>query len=96
MRDPLQTYIRRCLVADDALREEEHAQNDTHGKNDGHNYRQAIEVLLHDARGELELYSELAIISETPVPLPNAPERESSAPRQKQPKRQTEESGTDP
>ena len=51
MRDPLQTYIRRCLVADDALREEEHAQNDTHSKNDGHNYRQAIEVLLHDARG---------------------------------------------
>ena len=51
MRDPLQTYIRRCLVADDALREEEHAQNDTHGKHDSHDDGQAIEVLLHDARG---------------------------------------------
>ena len=39
------------LVADDALREEEHAQDDAHGKDNSHNHRQAIEVLLHDARG---------------------------------------------
>ena len=35
---------------------------------------------------ELELYSELAIISETPVPLPESHQDEkSSAPRQRQP-----------
>ena len=51
MRDPLQTYIRRCLVADDALREEEHAQHDAHGKHNSHDDGQAVKVLLHNARG---------------------------------------------
>ena len=40
-----------CLVADDALREEEHAQHDAHGKHDSHDDGQSVEVLLHDARG---------------------------------------------